>query len=154
MKSASALTINWVAIKNLGYIPALLIGLSPESYMILTVFMLADLALGITRSVLLNGWQSIKSYKLTAGLISKLLVLSVPLIVVWAGRGSGFDLKLLGQWSIGILVLSQAYSMLGHINAIRTGQDRTEFDGVSWLIRKLRTTLEALIIDGHNKEKI
>lgn len=146
-------TINWLLIKNMGYIPAFLIGLSTESYMILTVFMFADLVLGILRSTLLHGFTSIKSYKLTAGLISKLLVLAVPLIVVWAGRGASFDFTWLGQWSIGVLVLSQAYSMLGHINAIRTGQDTSEADGVSWVIRRLRSILEGIIIDGHNKEK-
>lgn len=144
---------NGAILKNFGYIPALLIGLSPEAYAILGVFMLADLALGISRTLLLHGGHSFKSYKLTAGLVSKLVVMAVPLIVVWAGRGAGVDLTLVGQWSVGILVLSQAYSMLGHINAIRVGEERTEWDGVSWLLKRLRGGFEAMIIDGHNKEK-
>lgn len=141
-------------IKNLFYIPAFLLGLSPESYFILSVFMLVDLLLGITRSVVLHGWQSIKSYKLTAGVISKLVVLTVPLIVVWAGRGSGIDLTFLGQWSIGVLVLSQAYSMLGHINAIREGEEKTEWDAVSFLLKKIRGILENILVDSHNDKKL
>lgn len=141
-------------LKNLAYIPALLIGLDGQSYFILTIFMFADLVFGISRTLILHGGQSFKSYKLTAGIVSKLLVLSVPLIVVWAGRGAGFDLTLLGQWAIGVLVLSQAYSMLGHINAIRLGQEASEWDAVSWLLQRLRLGLEVLIKDGHNEEKL
>lgn len=140
-------------LKNLGYFPAFFLGLSPESYVILGIFMLADLVLGITRSVVLHGPSSIKSYKLTAGTISKLLVLSVPLIVVWAGRGANMDFTFLGQWAVGALVLSQTYSMLGHINAIRLGQDTAEWDAVSVVMAKIRAMLEVALVDGHNKEK-
>ena len=153
MNEAATSATAWVWIKNILYGPAVLIGLSTESYMILTVFMAADLVLGVTRAIYIGGGQAFKSYKLTAGVVSKLLVLAVPLIVVWAGRGAGVDLTMLGQGAIGILVLSQAYSMLGHINAIRSKEDKSEWDAVSFLLRKFRTMLEQLIIDGHNKEK-
>ena len=143
-----------VFLKNAAYFPAFLLGLSHESYMILSVFMLADLILGISRSVILHGPQSIKSYKLTAGIVSKILVLCVPLILVWAGRGAGMDFTFLGQWAVGALVLSQAYSMLGHINAIRLGEEVAEWDAVSVIMQKLRKALEAVLVDGHNAEKL
>lgn len=143
----------WVIIKNAAYIPALLLGLSSESYAILTAFMFIDLILGVMRSVVLHGPKSIKSYKLTAGLISKILVLSVPLILVWAGKGAGFDFTLMGQWAVGILVLSQAYSMLGHIHAIQRREEQTEWDAVAAIQRRLRGALEALLVDSHNKEE-
>lgn len=142
-----------VIIKNAAYIPALLLGIAPESYAILTVFMLIDIMLGVTRSVVLHGAKSIKSYKLTAGLISKMLVLIVPLILVWAGRGAGFDFTMLGQWAVGILVLSQAYSMLGHIHAIQQREESTEWDAVAAIQARLRAALEALLVDSHNKEQ-
>lgn len=140
-------------LKNALYLPSFLIGLSPESYLILAVFMGIDLFFGLVRTATLHGMNSIKSYKFTAGIISKLMVLTVPLIMVWAGRGAGFDFTFLGQWAIGALVLSQAYSILGHVNAIRLGEERTEWDAVSFILRKLRTGLEAMLIDAHNKEK-
>lgn len=138
--------------KNLAYIPAFLIGLSPESYVILTVFMGIDFVLGILRAITLGGMQAFKSYKLAAGVLSKLLVLSVPLILAWGGRGSGMDFTMLAQWGIGALTLSQLYSILGHINAIRAGEDRSEWDAVSWIMGRLRRTLEQILMDSHSKE--
>lgn len=141
-------------IKNLAYtIPAVLIGLTPESYAILTVFMAVDLVFGVMRAVALGGWQAFKSYKLTAGILSKFMVLSIPLLLVWAGRGAGFDFTVLGQWGIGALIISQAYSILGHINAIRVGEDKTEWDAVSWVIRTLRSGLEKVLVDNHTKQQ-
>lgn len=141
-----------VMLKNVAYIPAVLLGLSPESYLILTVFMIIDFFFGIMRAVTLNGMQALKSYKMAAGVLSKFMALTVPLILVWAGRGSGFDFTLLGQWGIGALVLAQAYSILGHVNAIRSGQDKTEWDAVSWILSSLRAILEQVLKDGHSKE--
>lgn len=139
--------------KEIAYIPAAFLGLSPESYAILSVFMFADFLLGVLRTVILHGPSSFKSYKLISGLVAKLLVLSTPLIVVWAGEGAGIPLLFVAQWSVGVLVLAQAYSILGHINAIRTGQDTTEWDGVAWVMSGLRNVLETVLTDGHSKEQ-
>lgn len=152
MQTQATLT-SGVFFKNLAYIPALLLGLSTESYMILTFFMALDFVLGITRAAFFGGPRAIKSYKLAAGVLSKFLVLSVPLIMVWGGRGAGIDFTMLGQWGIGALILSQLYSILGHINAIRLGEDRAEWDAVSVVMSKFRTALEAVLIDSHSKEK-
>lgn len=150
----TATTGSTIFLKNLAYtFPALLLGLTPESYMILTAFMVFDLFLGILRAVVLGGGAAFKSYKLAAGIVSKFLVLIVPLILVWTGRGAGFDFTLLAQWGIGALIISQAYSMLGHINAIRVGEDKNEWDAVSWILGRLRSALEAILIDHHSKEQ-
>lgn len=142
-----------MVMKEAAYIPAAFLGISPESYAILAVFMFADFFLGVLRTVLLHGPASFKSYKLISGLVSKLLVLCTPLLVVWAGEGADIPLLFIAQWSVGVLVLAQAYSILGHINAIRTGQDTTEWDGVAWVMGGLRSVLEALLTDGHSKEQ-
>lgn len=137
--------------KEGAYIPAALLGLSSETYAILAVFMFADFILGVLRTVLLHGPRSFKSYKLVSGLISKLLVLATPLLVVWAGEGAGIPLLFIAQWSVGVLVLAQAYSILGHINAIRTNTDTTEWDAVAWIMGALRNILETVLTDGHSK---
>ena len=142
-----------LVVKEAAYIPAALLGIAPDTYAILAVFMFADFLLGIARTVLLHGPSSFKSYKLISGLVSKLLVLCTPLMVVWAGRGAGIPLLFVAQWSIGVMVLAQAYSIMGHINAIRTGKDTTEWDAMGWIQQSLRDILETVIIDGHSKEK-
>lgn len=140
-------------LKNSAYVPAVLIGLSPESYMILTVFMIVDLFVGVIRAVILGGGKAFKSYKLASGILSKILVLCIPLLLVWAGRGAGFDFTVMGQWAVGVLVLSNAYSILGHINAIRLKEDRSEWDAIGAIQKRLRKGLEVMLIDGHSKEK-
>lgn len=150
------LPLHWsftLIMREAAYIPAALLGLSPKTYGILAVFMVADFLLGILRTILLHGPRSFKSYKLVSGLVSKLLVLCTPLLVVWAGEGAGIPLLFIAQWSVGVLVLAQAYSILGHINAIRTGQDTTEWDAVAWIMANLRNTLERVLTDGHSKEQ-
>lgn len=153
MEPSTTIT-TWAIVKNFLYIPAafFLAGLNSESYVILTFFMVLDFFLGIARAGYINGGASIKSYKMIAGFVTKILVTCVPLVVVWAGRGAMIDLRFLAQWSVGILILSQAYSVLGHINAIRVGKDIAEFDMVSALLANLRGIFENIIKGNHYKK--
>ena len=128
-------------IKNLAYIPAILLGLSFDSYSILVVFMTIDIVLGITRTAIIYGGRHVKSYRLSVGVISKLLMLIVPLLVVWTGKGVGINLFFLAQWSLGALILAEAYSVLGNIHAIRIRKDVAEFDVFSWILQKIQMIL-------------
>ena len=134
-------------IKNLGYVPAILLGISADSYTILAMFMIIDTFLGVTRVMVVHGGKDIKSYKLTAGIIAKLCVVTVPLLTVWAGRGVGLELLTLAQWSVGALILAQFYSIMSNIYSIHLRKDVVEFDAVSFILLKLRTIIEQLIKD-------
>lgn len=136
---ATATTITFL--KNIAYIPAILLGLSFDSYFILVAFMTVDIILGITRTAVIYGGRHIKSYRFTIGIISKLTMLIVPLLVVWAGKGVGVNLVFLAQWTLGALVLAEAYSILGNIHAIHIRKDVPEFDVVSWILKKIQTSL-------------
>lgn len=135
-------------VKNLGYLGALFIGLSTESYAILGAFMVLDTILGITRVGLNHGWKEVKSYRMTAGIISKLTVLLVPLLTVWAGKGVGFDLHWLATWALNALILAQLYSIIGNIYSIRIGKDIDEFDAVSWVLRRVQVVIEKVLKEG------
>lgn len=140
-------------IKNLGYIPAVLIGLSSESYAILALFMVIDTIIGIIKAYVLYGGRSIKSQKLTLGIVKKLTVLIVPLLLAWGGRGAGIDLTLIAQSAIGVLVLSELYSILGGIYSIRTKEEIHEFDAVSLFLRKMQTFIERLLKENEDKKE-
>ena len=122
-------------LKNSAYIPAFLLGLSVEALTILAVFMVLDTFLGIARSITLHGSNTFTSRVLTHGLISKLLILFIPIILVWTGRGVGFDFHSIASGTISVLVLSEAYSIFGHIQSIRTREDVKEFDAVSMVLK-------------------
>lgn len=140
-----------VTVKHLGYIPALLIGLSLENYSILGAFLVFDYMTGILRAGLVDGPSSIKSYRAVAGLISKSLIFTIPLLLVWAGRGASVDMLPLATRLLGLLVFAQLYSILGNIYSIYIGKNIPEFDAVNFILRKLRDTLETFIKSGSNK---
>lgn len=132
-------------LKNAGYIPAILLGLSGQSYAILGAFMFMDTVLGVIRVWVNHGGRHIRSYKLTAGIVAKLCVLLVPLLTVWAGKGVGLDLHLLATWTVGALILAQFYSMVSNIYSIHLRRDVDEFDAVSWILRRVQVVVEKLL---------
>jgi len=67
--------------------------------------------------------------------------LLLPLIIAYTALGLGIDLSAMVSGSIYVLILSEAYSALGNIQAIRTGEDVDEFDIVSVTIKKIRKIL-------------
>ncbi len=133
--------------KNLGYIPAFVIGLglSPDSLSILACFMAFDTLLGICRSMLIHGGNSFRSRILAHGIISKLLVLFVPILLVYTGRGAGINFLPVATGTISILILAEAYSILGHIQSIRTREDVKEFDAISMILANVRAGVEKLL---------
>lgn len=139
-------------LKNLGYIPAFLLGLSAESYLILAVLMLVDTLFGVIRVGVIYGGRQIKSYRLIAGMLSKLTVISLPILLVWAGRGAGLDLTKIAQATLGVLVLAELYSIVGSIYAIRIRKDVPEWDAVSWVIRRVQLMIEGIIKRDPSKQ--
>lgn len=132
-------------IKNVGYIPAILLGISTQSYAILGAFMFLDTVLGVTRVYINHGGRHIRSYKMTAGIISKICVLLVPLLVAWAGKGVGINLIAFAQWTVGALILAQFYSIISNIYSIHLRRDVDEFDAVSWVLRRVQIMIERLL---------
>lgn len=139
--------------KNLSYIPMFFLGLSVESLSILAVLMVIDTVLGIARSMTLHGPASFTSRVLSHGLISKVLVLFIPVLIVWAGRGAGLNFHPIASGTISVLVLAEAYSVLGHIQAIRTGEDIKEYDAVSMILRRLRGMIMKILESTPEKGK-
>ena len=140
-------------IKNFVYFPAILVGLSGESFAILGVLMAIDTIFGIIKVGTIYGWRHISSYRMSSGILSKLTIILVPLLIAWAGKGAGMDLGFLAQSSLSLLCLAQLYSILGNVYSIRTGKEYVEFDAVSWVLRRLQIVIERLIkTDGKSKK--
>lgn len=134
--------------KNLGYIPALFFaGLSGEAHIILAVLMVVDTIFGVIRVYVVYGGEHIRSYRLSAGVLSKLTVLGVPLLIAWGGRGAGLDFLFLAQATLGVLCLAQLYSILGNIYSIRVRRDVKEFDAVAFILRKVQLLIERILKD-------
>lgn len=140
-------------IKNLGYIPAVFLGLSTESYGILAMLMIADTITGIIRAGVIHGWRSVNSHNFSFGILSKMCLILTPMIVALAGRGSGLDLTLVATGALSMLVLSEAYSVLGNVQSIRNRKDVLEFDAMNFVLTKLREGLEKLLVTDKGKKR-
>jgi hypothetical protein len=154
MESPSIMTL----LKNLSYIATFVasvqyVGLTPESVLILTGFIILDIITGILKSLALYGGQSVRSIKVTSGLLAKLLLLFIPFVIALSGKAIGVDISMLAVSAINILILSQAYSIIGNIYSIQTGKETTEFDAVSFILKQVREVLERMS-SGTKKEEI
>ena len=136
-------------IKHLGYIPAIVFGLSTHSYAILALFIMIDTVTGVLRAGLLHGWREVTSFKFTTGFISKLLVILIPAMIALCGKGVGLDLTFLAKSALGMLILAQFYSILGNIHDIKIRKDVREFDAVSWVIIHLQSVVEKILKDSN-----
>jgi len=140
--------------KSCGYVTAGIFGatgISHETIAILALLMVIDVITGIARSGKLYGWGAVTSSKMTAGIIAKLLVMLVPLVIALAGRGSGIDLRWVVSSSLTILVLAEAYSILGNIHSASTGKKTPEFDAVGYILEKFREVVENFLSNTKKK---
>jgi hypothetical protein len=145
-----------VWIKNALYLPSFLIAIGfPEqtawSIAILTILMLVDFITGIAASSKINGWCSITSKRMTAGALSKLIILLIPFIIAITGKGIGVDFMTYVQGSLIILILSEAYSNLGNIQSFRTGEKVTEVDAISLILKLIRKKFYNLLKNNIDK---
>jgi len=146
--------IMWI--KNALYLPSFLIAVGfPEqtawSITILTTLMLIDFITGIAASSKIYGWCSITSKRMTSGVVSKLVILLIPFIIAMTGKGIGVDFMVYVQWSLVILILSEAYSNAGNIQTYRTGKKVLEVDAVSLLLSKIRKIFYSIIKNNIDK---
>jgi len=141
----------WEWIKNGSYIAALasssmFLGLVPISVEVLLILIVADVVTGILKSATIHGCHSIRSSILQRGLVAKGLLIAVPATLALAGKGVQIDLAFLAQGILNLLILSEAYSVIGNIYSIRTGQIQTEFDAVAFVLRSIRNLLKKVIV--------
>jgi uncharacterized membrane protein len=69
------------------------------------------------------------------------MMLLIPMIVVLTGRGIGLDLHMLAVWSLNMLIVSEALSIIGNIQEIKTGKEVAEMDAVNLILGKIRNVL-------------
>lgn len=132
-------------LKHVTYFLAFLIGtvgLATEAFAIFGALIILDTITGVIRTIRIRGGESFTSLQLTGGIVSKGLIISVPLVIAWAGKGAGLDLTLVAKGVLSVLILAEAYSILGNIHAIHIKRDVKEFDAIAWILSKVREQLE------------
>lgn len=134
-------TIN--IIKNWLYLPAFLIAIGlPEflSWAIssLTFLMIVDVFTGMLASARIDGIDGLTSRKMLGGIVAKTTILILPFVVVLIGKGLGVDLFSYIRGVVSLLVLAEAYSVVGNIYSAKNQQRLPEVDFISIVLKKIR----------------
>lgn len=130
--------------KNSTYVLAGFVGISYDVYTAFSALLLIDVITGIIASAKIDGVRSITSKRLSFGLVSKLLLLMIPISIALAGKSIGSDLEELVDSSFFILTASELYSVIGNIYAVKIGERVPEFDAVSVILGNIRRVLEKI----------
>ena len=136
-------------IKNAGYAIAFVCGwvceythISQEAIYILTVLMIADTLFGIVKSMKLG---TTSSTKLTTGVLSKFILLLIPISISLAGILTGINLKPMAIGTINIMAMAELYSIVTNAYIIRTGNDVKEFDAIALMLKKVKSIVEKML---------
>lgn len=144
-------SLSLVTLKNSSYVLAFIasveyFGFNAEALSLLCFLMLIDIFTGITRTWVVDGPRAIRSAILKKGIVAKLLLLSGLLSVGIAAKGFGLGMENFAQGITSVLILGELYSILGNVHSARTGQKKQEFDAVVWMLNKVKTLLDKLIL--------
>lgn len=119
--------------------------ISHEVITILAAFLFIDVVTGLLR-VALTEPQKLSSRTGIIGILSKLLVILIPLVIALVGKGAGYDLTQLVDLSLKFLIVYEAWSILGNIVQIRTKDTSlNEYDAVSLLIKSVQDIFKRML---------
>lgn len=98
--------------------------------------------------------QQVTSEKMRKGLAKKLSKLMLPLIVVLVLKWIGFEnLEMVITTIFSILIITEGYSIIGHIYCINTWKHLSEIDAFSLLIDFIVNIFKAKLPSKEEEEK-
>ena len=114
--------------------------LSWESLTLLAVLMILDLMTGITKVYVIDR-KHLKSYRAIAGVLAKVSILLVPIVLAIVAKHAQYDLKFFTDTVITMLMLAEAFSIIGNIRSINLGREVEEIDAMSFVLKKISNIL-------------
>ena len=124
-----------------------------SAFLTLTILMAIDVVVGLGRSYRLQ--IPITSYRIKLGVISKLGVLLIVLSFGLAFTHSGLvidDLKGYIQLTLWLFILSELYSIVSNVYAIKTGDNLPEVEVLSLIGAKIKKLMEAILQNHKERE--
>lgn len=116
-----------------------------EAFMILAIFLIIDFFLWIGKSYILSWGNSIKSKKMKSWLLAKMLILLIPMLFGVTGRAIWMDLSWLVNLAWWWLIVAELYSIIRNIYAIINWEEITEFDAITFVLRKLLNIVKNIL---------
>lgn len=125
-----------------------------EAISVLATLMCVDTFFGSVKTFRID-YTQFKFKKLLLGFVSKIAFILIPLVVALAGKGLGYELKMLVEVSIKILIASETISIMSNGIAIKTKKDVQDYDIITTLLKYLRNVFiklsEALLTNLKEK---
>ena len=141
-----------IAAINFLYIPFIsllqYLNLDGEVIAIFSVLLVLDIVTGWFK-VLSLGMKP-RSWRLANGIISKVVMIIIPLVMALGAKAIHVDITGLFYIVIDALILSEVYSILGNIYTINTKKHVEEFDVLSKILKLIRNTLNKMLKDSDN----
>lgn len=130
---------------------AMYLKLPTEPLNILAILLLLDIVTGIVREIIIDK-SNISSRIAIIGIVSKMLTFTLPFVVALVFKGIGFDVTLLAETIVSILIVYEGWSVIANIGQIRAG-DKTinEYDAISYLIKKIQDVFKEILENIYKK---
>jgi len=118
-------------------------GIVHDGFVIMSVMLVLDWIFWIASAYVL--WEKVESRTMRLWLVKKCTRRLLPFIVAWALKRTWFPVDNLITAILGIIVFSEAYSVIWHIYSINTKEKLPEIDAFKMLIWKISTLFKWLI---------
>lgn len=125
-------------------------GLPAAPGAILAFIMFLDFISALAKCYVLE--RPITSRKLKSGILSKMLMLLIPLVMALTASAIGMDLVWFVTWVLNLLILGEAYSFISNVHAVRYKKELPEWNVLAIVARKLRDIVEEGLREGSSKK--
>jgi phage-related holin len=128
------------------------LNLAQESVMILTILIVLDFTTWIIKSKRIG--EEIRSKKGVLWILSKLLLILIPITIALVGKWVWIDLLWLVSWAFAMIIVSEWYSVISNITIIITWKKTKEEDALSIVLHHILDTFKKVlnwIIKDYNK---
>lgn len=115
-----------------------------EQLTILGILMVIDTITGVAKAYKKNP-QTITSHALGAGVLKKFVTVLLVYVLALIGKGINIPPEHFIEWGLSLLIMSEGYSSLQNIYAVRTGKILPEYDVISIIIKKLWVSIQEKI---------
>lgn len=126
------------------------IGLDKEVIRLYAILLGIDYLTGLLKAYRLK--QHIKSNIMKYGILSKLVLLLIPITLLITAKIVGIDFDNMVKISINILAISELYSIIGNLYSVRTAKELPEYDVLALLGRKIKDFLMSADLNENKKE--
>lgn len=125
----------------------------------LVALMVIDTIAGAIKILIIN-YREFSFKRLILGWVSKIALFFIPFTIAILGKGLGYDLRMLVDISVKILLVSESISIVSNVLAMKTKKEVEDFDLITKFLKVLRAyfiklgdILLANIKDGKDDKK-